>query len=349
MNQCIAAQVVFHRLAEVLDATAEDPQAQKKPWVSLDPACVISCDRLGFHHPGRLELLEDFSLVFPGGLCTALIGESGCGKSTLAKLIAGLYAPQTGMIRYGRFAQRDIPLDAVRQQVSLVVQDPQFFSRSILDNFQFVQPRPVLMRWWRPVSWLSPMRSSASYRMDTKPYSAIWRQPFGWTTPAIGDCSGFVSQGALLILDEATAALDPVLERRLMDQLLQLEQDKPLCSSPSAQRYFGLIGWCFLNVVRCAIRVRPIRPPRRPSTSPPIACLPMVIRRRNQQVVPKQDQALAAREGDQGQLQADPEEFLPSPLPWVRRAAWLLVVGFASTVDSWRYGPTAWWCGGADR
>lgn len=52
------------------------------------------------------------------------------------------------------------------------------------------------------------------------------------------------------------------------------------------------------------------------------------------EIVPKQDQALAAREGDQGQLlfQADPEEFLPSPLPWVRRAAWLLVVGFASTV-----------------
>jgi ABC-type bacteriocin/lantibiotic exporter with double-glycine peptidase domain len=43
-----------------------------------------------------VDLLQDFSLTIPGGKITALIGKSGCGKSTLAKLMAGLYYPNSG-------------------------------------------------------------------------------------------------------------------------------------------------------------------------------------------------------------------------------------------------------------
>lgn len=85
--------------------------------------------------------LEDFSVKFPGGKVIALIGESGCGKSTLAKLIAGLYATQSGNIRYDSYNQQDISLECLRQQVVLVPQDDHFWSRSIIENFRFSYPQ----------------------------------------------------------------------------------------------------------------------------------------------------------------------------------------------------------------
>ncbi|MFO8237022.1 MAG: peptidase domain-containing ABC transporter, partial [Prochlorococcaceae cyanobacterium] len=136
----ITAQVVFHRLGEVLDGSVEDPQAMEKPWVALPLDCEIRCENLGFHYAGRVELLEDFTLTIPGGRLTALIVESGCGKSTLVKLLAGLYPPQKGTIHYGLYGLKDISLECLRQQVALIPQDPHFFNRTILENFRLTYP-----------------------------------------------------------------------------------------------------------------------------------------------------------------------------------------------------------------
>ncbi|HEY9660501.1 MAG TPA: peptidase domain-containing ABC transporter, partial [Allocoleopsis sp.] len=140
IDEFITAQVVIQRLTEVIDATPENQNDEKKPWVEIGHDTDIICTQLNFHHAGRVDLLQDFSLTIPGGQVVALIGESGCGKSTLAKLLAGLYSPQSGNIRYGVYNQQDLSLECLRQQVVLVPQEPHFWSRSILDNFRFSYP-----------------------------------------------------------------------------------------------------------------------------------------------------------------------------------------------------------------
>lgn len=107
----------------------------------LPARAEINCSHLTFHHPGRVELLQDFSLSLPGGKAIALVGPSGCGKSTLAKLIAGLYFPQAGNIRVGPYNLEDIALDCRRQQIILIPQEAHFWSRSILDNLSLGDTR----------------------------------------------------------------------------------------------------------------------------------------------------------------------------------------------------------------
>ena len=86
-DEFLGAQVVIHRLAEVLDATAEEADDTGKPWARLPSDADVVCTRVNFHHVGRVDLLKDFDVTIPGGKVTALIGQSGCGKSTLVKLL----------------------------------------------------------------------------------------------------------------------------------------------------------------------------------------------------------------------------------------------------------------------
>jgi ATP-binding cassette subfamily C protein len=130
------AQTATQRLTEIIEATPEESEESRKPFAEIPKDADIICTNLIFHHPGRVDLLEDFSLTIPGGKVTALIGQSGCGKSTLSKIIAALYFPQSGNIRIGIYNLQDLALDCVRQQVILIPQDAHFWSRSIIENFQ---------------------------------------------------------------------------------------------------------------------------------------------------------------------------------------------------------------------
>lgn len=99
IDEFITAQIVIQRLTEVIDASPEDENDFKKPWAQIPGDADITCTQLNFHHPGRVDMLSDFSLTIRGSQVIALIGKSGCGKSTLAKLITGLYKIQSGNIR----------------------------------------------------------------------------------------------------------------------------------------------------------------------------------------------------------------------------------------------------------
>ncbi|MFZ9560373.1 MAG: ATP-binding cassette domain-containing protein, partial [Vulcanococcus sp.] len=191
------------------------------------PDVEILCDQISFHHPGRRPLLNKLSLQIPGGVTTALIGESGCGKSTLSKLIAGLQNPQSGSIHYGPYSSSDLDMDCLRSQVVLVPQDSVMFNRTIFENFSFAHPG---------VSFEEVVRACQISLAD----DFIRELPEGYQT-VIGEFGTNLSGGQrqrlamaralinnppVLILDESTSALDPVLESRVVDRLLEFRKGK---------------------------------------------------------------------------------------------------------------------------
>jgi ABC-type bacteriocin/lantibiotic exporter with double-glycine peptidase domain len=227
VDEFITAQIVIQRLNEVIDTTPEDSNDAKKSWVKIKGSYDITCNQLNYHHSGRIDLLQDFSLTIPGGKATALIGQSGCGKSTLAKLLASLYNSQSGNIRYGDFNQNDISLECLRQQVVLVPQEPHFWSRSIADNFRFSYPRIGLKEIVKAcrIAGADDFISELPDQYQTV-LGEFGANLSGGQRQRLAIARAIVSDPPVLILDESTGALDPVSEAQVLDSLLRHRQGK---------------------------------------------------------------------------------------------------------------------------
>ena len=234
VDEFTRAKTSLQRLSEVIEATPENPAGMQKPEVQIPDNADIICDRLDFHHSGRIDLLENFSVTIPGGKVTALIGKSGCGKSTLAKIIANLYVPQSGNVRFGQYNQDDLDLDCLRQQVVLVPQDAHFWSRSILENFRLGNPN------------LSFEQIVTACRV-TGADEFISKLPDKYQT-ILGEFGSNLSGGQkqrlalargifaakesdLILLDEPTSSVDPKTELKIYDQLFEAFADKAILSS----------------------------------------------------------------------------------------------------------------------
>jgi ABC-type bacteriocin/lantibiotic exporter with double-glycine peptidase domain len=227
VDEFITAQVVLQRLTEVIDATPEDENDFKKPWAELTGDTDITCNNLNFHHAGRVDLLEDFSLTIPGGKTVALIGQSGCGKSTLAKLIAGLYTLQSGNVRYGIYNQQDLSLECLRQQVVLVPQEAHFWSRSIIDNFRFSYPDLTFEQIVKAcqIAGADEFISELPDKYQTV-LGEFGANLSGGQKQRLAIARAIAIDPPVLILDESTGALDPVSEARVLEQLFAHRQGK---------------------------------------------------------------------------------------------------------------------------
>ena len=247
IDELARAKTAMERLGEVIDSTPEDEDETKKAWVNLPDNVDIVCSQLNFHHTGRVDLLKDFSVTIPGSKVTALIGQSGCGKSTLAKLIAGLYQVQSGNISYGIYNQQDLALESLRREVVLVPQEPHFWSRSILDNFRFSYP-------------------NASFEQIVKACQIVCADEFIKELPdkyqtVLGEFGANLSGGqrqrlaiaramvnnpSVLILDESTGALDPILETKVLDKLLLCRRGRTTIMISHRPRVIMRADWLIL-------------------------------------------------------------------------------------------------------
>ncbi len=221
------AQAATERLNEVIQSTPEFPEVNHKPFVNIPDNAEIICSHLNFHHAGRVDLFRDFSLTLPGGKVIAIIGQSGCGKSTLAKLLAGLYTPQSGNIRIHHYNLQDLSPDCLRQQVILVPQEAHFWSRSILDNLCLGNPQ---LSFEQVVTACQVADADTFISKLPEKYQTILGEfganLSGGQRQRLAIARGIITHPPILILDESTAGLDPKSESTVLDQLLAYRQGK---------------------------------------------------------------------------------------------------------------------------
>ncbi|MGA7938098.1 MAG: peptidase domain-containing ABC transporter [Kovacikia sp.] len=241
------AQTATQRLSEVINHTPETQGDAAKPLVRISDNANIQCHQLTFHYPGRVDLLDNFTLTIPGGRVIALIGKSGCGKSTLAKLIAGLYTLQSGNIRIGAYNLPDLAIDGLRRQVVLVPQEPHFWSRSIIENFRLGTPE-ISFEQIVQVCQITGADEFIS-RLPEKYQTVLGEfgaDLSGGQRQRLAIARALINDPPILILDESTAGLDPVSESQVLDELLSYRQGKTTILISHRPRVISRADWIVL-------------------------------------------------------------------------------------------------------
>ncbi|MCP6757875.1 MAG: peptidase domain-containing ABC transporter [Fischerella sp. CENA71] len=221
IDELTKTKIATQRLAEVIDITPENQDDGKKQFATISEDADLICSNVSFHYPGQIELLNNFDLTIPGGKVIAIIGKSGCGKSTLAKIMAGLYPLKSGNIRLGIYNLEDLSLDCLRQQVVLVPQDAQFWSRSIIENFRLGAPDLTFEQIVKAcqITQADDFISKLPHKYQTV-LGEFGANISGGQRQRLAIARAIVTNPPVLILDESTSGLDPVSETQVLDQLL---------------------------------------------------------------------------------------------------------------------------------
>ncbi|MFE6775873.1 ABC transporter ATP-binding protein [Streptomyces sp. NPDC057702] len=175
------------------------------------------------------EVLHGLNVTIPAGDRVALVGPTGAGKTTLAKLVTGLYTPDTGSVTYDGVDLRDLPPGELRRRIVLVPQRVHLISGTLRDNLALVPRRPTEDEVGEAIarlgleSWVTGLPDGLATRLGGGGgrLSAGEVQLIGLVRAALVD-------PAVLVLDEATADIDPETARTLETAIDVLRADRTL-------------------------------------------------------------------------------------------------------------------------
>lgn len=229
--EIMSAVVSFERVFEVLDLR---PLITEKPdaVTVADGPVAVEFDDVRFAYPsadkvslasleevstldtrGGEEVLHGVSFRIEPGQTVALVGTSGAGKSTVAQLLARLYDVDSGAVRLGGTDVRDVSFASMRRTLGMVTQDGHLFHETILANLRLARPEATVDEVWDAVrrARLEPLVRSLPDQLDTMVGERGYRLS-GGERQRMTIARLLLAQPRVVILDEATAALDSTSE-----------------------------------------------------------------------------------------------------------------------------------------
>lgn len=216
-------------------AIMELPEETQDAAVEMDmPQTVeILFDHISFHYAGSTRMiLEDLCLEIKQGERVAVVGENGAGKSTLIKMLIGLYDPINGRILINGKDAKEYSKGMRYQMCSAVFQDIYQYAFTLEENITFSEPEQVQREHLKRCmnqSGLDDFVSSlpdGTATMLRKDFDISGIELSGGLEQKMALARALYKNTPLLILDEPTAALDPLAEQALYEKLDSLSNGK---------------------------------------------------------------------------------------------------------------------------
>ena len=217
----------WRRVIGILDTPADVVDPGEEGEVLPKGAVAISFEHVTFAYPGGRPVLHDVNLDIAPNTRVAVVGETGSGKTTLAKLLTRLMDPTSGVVRLDGVDLRTVPFSSLRERVVMVPQEGFLFDATLRANALYGKLDATDEEIVAAAAelglgdWLENLPAGLDTRVGQRgeSLSAGERQLVALLRAHLADPD-------LLVLDEATSAVDPALEMRIGRALERLTRGR---------------------------------------------------------------------------------------------------------------------------
>jgi ATP-binding cassette, subfamily B, bacterial len=215
----------FAKLGEAVQVLGLPHEMEDAPDAKALRVCggAVNFKRVSFTYPNGRPVLSDFQLNVPAGQRVGIVGRSGAGKTTIAALLQRLYDPDIGEVLIDGQDITRVTQESLRRSIAVVQQDISLFHRSILENLRYGRPGASDEEVFRAVE---AARCTELIRNLPEGFETVVGERgmklSGGQRQRLAIARAFLMDAPIVLLDEATSAIDTESEQSIQEALSRL-------------------------------------------------------------------------------------------------------------------------------
>jgi putative ABC transport system ATP-binding protein len=226
IDQAQSAGAGLRKILNIIDTPISIPDPVDGTRLP-DRSLRVEFNNVIFRYPDGPDILKHIDIHIPAGERVAVVGETGSGKTTFAKVATRLLVPQVGSVQIGGVPVDDIPFDSLRSHIAYVPQEGFLFDATVADNVRYGRPGVsddrvrAAFEDLELLDWVESLSRGVEMEVGELGgnLSAGERQ-------LVALVRAWIANPSVLVLDEATSAVDPALEVQIRNAIERVTQGR---------------------------------------------------------------------------------------------------------------------------